>query len=90
MKFLARRVFWHFFSKNRFPTNWSDHLEFLRKMQKCIYLINIARKSDFDEFFLPPGYPQSNLALFAKNHIHAIIGGHLEFLRKLKKSTFIL
>ena len=37
------------FLKNHFPTTSGSHLEFLRKMLKCIYLGNSERWSDFDE-----------------------------------------
>ena len=43
------------FPKNRFPTIFGGHLEFLRNMQKCIYLRNSVRQSDFDEIFYPQG-----------------------------------
>ena len=43
------------FPKNRFHTTFGGHLEFPRKAQKCIYLRNGARYSDFDKIFNPQG-----------------------------------
>ena len=54
------------FTKNHFPVTFGSHLEFLHKMQKCIYLGNGARLSDFDEIFYPQGICIVYWQLFAK------------------------
>ena len=41
-------------------------------------------------FFYPQaGYQQSQLMTFPKNHFAAILGGHLEFLRKTQKHIYL-
>ena len=43
------------FCQNFFPTIFVGHLEFLREMQKCIYLVNSSRLSNFHKVFEPQG-----------------------------------
>ena len=64
------------FRKNCFPAIFGGHLEFLHKMQKCIYLRNGLR-------FLT--LRVSAEIGICKNRFLAIFGGHMEFLCKTQK-----
>ena len=68
------------FLKNCFSTIFGGHIEFLRKMQKRIYLGSVARWSDCVKILT------HRVATFPENCFPAIFGGHLEFLRKHKNA----
>ena len=76
------------FAQNYFPAIFGGHLEFLRKSQKCNYLRNGAKYSEFKEMFGPPGYPGSS-DTFARNCLPAIFTSHLEFLHKMQKRIYL-
>ena len=82
-KFLICRVYMQSllatFCKNRFPATFSNHFEFLCKMQKCIYLANGSRYSDFDEILDSQGICRVYWRHFARITFPPFFGGHLEF-----------
>ena len=54
------------FSKSNFPAIFGGNLEFLHKIQKCIYLANDVRQSDFNKIFYPQGVHRVNWRFFPK------------------------
>ena len=86
-KFLTHRVFASSTGdllQNRFPATFGGHLEFLHKMQKCIYIGNGARYSDFDEIFDPQSISRVYWRLFPKIILPPLLAAILN-LRKTEK-----
>ena len=72
------------FSQKSFSSTFASHLEFLRKMQKRVYLTNGARWSDFDEIFDPQGICTVYWRLFPKIIFPPLLAGILNFCVKCK------
>ena len=68
-------------TKNRFPSIFGGHLEFLHKMQNCIYCRNSVILSYLNEIFGPEGRPSRLLGL--SKLFPTIFGSHLEFLHQI-------
>ena len=85
MKFLTHRVSPEStdnFSQILFAAIFGDHLEFLRKPQKRIYLGNGAISTKF----LTHWESAMSTDHFSPQKNSTILGGHLEFLRKMHLS----
>ena len=68
---------------------FGGHLGFLRKMKKCEYLENGKRYRAILSEFLTPRVVQECPMQGGKFSIFATFGGHLGFLRKMKKCEYL-
>ena len=93
-KFLTRRVSAEstgiVSQKKSFPATFGGHLEFLRKMQKRVYIGNGARQSNFDKIFHPQGICRVYWHYFAKKNVFPpLLVAILNFYVKQKKSIYL-
>ena len=82
-----RRVMGQFFPKNIFQLFLATILNFWVK-GKYAFISETVRDRAILANFTPPGYLQSHLAIFPKNHFPTIFCGHLEF-QKRKKCIYL-